>query len=37
LMHQDATRYGGRPQPRQICIRRGTRPPPEKGEPPPQF
>ena len=25
-MHQDATRYGGRPQPRQVCVRWGLSP-----------
>jgi len=36
-MHQDATWYGGRPQPRKLCYM-GTTPVPKKGaEPPPQF
>ena len=30
-MHQDATRYGGRPQPRPVCVRWGLSPPPQKG------
>ena len=37
-MHQDATRYGGRPQPRRVCVRWGPSPPPQKGGgAPPQF
>ena len=37
-IHQDATRYAGRPQHRRVCVRWGPRPPPPKGaEPPPQF
>jgi len=37
-MHQDATRYGDRPQPRRVCVRWGPSPPPKKGvEPSPQF
>ena len=37
-MHHDATRYGGRPQPRGLCVRWVPSPLPEKGaEPPPQF
>jgi len=31
LMHQDATWYGGRPQPRRLCVRRGPSPTPQKG------
>ena len=30
-MHQDATWYGGRPQPRRLCVRWGHSPPPYKG------
>jgi len=30
-MHQDTTRYGGRPQPRQVCVRWGPSPSPKKG------
>ena len=30
-MHQDATRYGGRPHPRRVCVRWGPSPPPQKG------
>jgi len=29
-MPQDATRYGGRPQPRGLCVRWGPSPPPQK-------
>ena len=29
-MHQDATRYGGRPQPRRVCVGWGPRPPLQK-------
>ena len=38
-MHQSATWYGGRPQPRRLCVRWGPRSSlPQKGaEPPPQF
>jgi len=37
-MHQDATRYEGRPQPRRVCVRWGPSPPPQKGaEPLPDF
>ena len=37
-VHQDATWYGGRPQPRRLCVRWGLSPLPPKGaEPPPQF
>jgi len=37
-MHQDATRYGGRPQPRRVCVRWGSSPLAKKGaNPPPQF
>jgi len=28
-LHQDATRYGGRPQPRRVCVRWGPSPPPQ--------
>jgi len=38
--HQDATRYGGRPQPRRVCVRLGPSPPPQMGggaELPPNF
>ena len=30
-LHQNATWYGGRPQPRQLCVRWGTSPLPPKG------
>jgi len=30
-MHQDASWYGGRPQPRRLCVRWGPSPPPQKG------
>jgi len=30
-MHQDATWYGGRPQPRRLCVRWGPSPPPQEG------
>jgi len=33
-MHQDATWYGGRPQPRRLCVRWGPSPLPKKSEPP---
>jgi len=36
-MHQDATWYGGRPQPRQLCGRWGPSRPPQKGAEPPIF
>ena len=36
-MHQDATRYGGRPQPRGLCVRRGHSPPSQKGAESPQI
>jgi len=36
-MHQDATWYGGRPQPRRLCVRWGPSPPPQKGAEPPIF
>jgi len=37
-MHHDATRYGGRPQPRRVCVRWGPSPLPKRGaESPPQF
>ena len=29
-MHQDATWYGGRPQPRRLCVRWGPSPPTQK-------
>ena len=35
-MHQDATWYGGRPQPRRLCVRWGPSPLPKKGQIP-QF
>jgi len=34
-MHQDATWYGGRPQPRRLCVRWGPEPPLRKGAGPP--
>ena len=37
LMHQDATWYGGMPQPRRLCFRRGPIRPPQKGRSPAQF
>jgi len=36
-MHQGATWYGGRPQPRRLCVRCGPSPLPEKGGPYPIF
>ena len=30
-MHQDATWYGCRPQPRRLCVKRRPSPPPQKG------
>jgi len=30
-MHQDATRYGGMPHPRRVCVRWGPSPPSQKG------
>ena len=36
-MHQDATWYGGRPQPRGPCVRCGPSPPPQKGGEAPNF
>jgi len=36
-MHQDASWYGGRPQPRRLCVRWGPSPPPQKGVEPPIF
>ena len=36
-MHQDATWYRGRPQPRQLCVRWGPSPLPQKGRSPTQF
>jgi len=35
-MHQDATWYGDRPQPRRLCVRWGPSPAPQKGAEP-QF
>jgi len=35
-MHQDATWYGGRPQPRRLCVR-WDQPPTPKGADPPNF
>ena len=36
-MHQDATWYRGRPQPRRLCVRWGPSSPPQKGGGAPQF
>jgi len=36
-MHQDTTWYGGRPQPRGLCVRWGPSPLPKKGAEPPIF
>ena len=36
-MHQDATWYGARPQPRGLCVRWGPRPLQKKGAEPPQI
>jgi len=37
-MHQDATWYAGRPQPRRLCVRWGPTPPlSKKGQSPPIF
>jgi len=36
-MHQDATWYGGRPQPRRLCVRWGPSFPSPKGAHPPIF
>jgi len=36
-MHQDAIWYGGRPQPRRLCVRWGLSPLPKKGRSPPIF
>jgi len=36
-MHQDAIWYGGRPQPRRLCLRWGPSPLPQKGRSPTQF
>jgi len=36
-MHQDATWYGGRPQPRGLCVRWGPSPSPVKKAEPPIF
>ena len=37
-MDKDATRYGGRPRPRRLCVRWGPSPSPKRGRShPPQF
>jgi len=36
-IHQDATWYGGRPQPRRLCVRWGPSFPSSKGAQPPIF
>ena len=36
-MDQDATWYGGRPRPKQHCVRWGPSSPPQKGQSPPPF
>ena len=36
-MHQDATLYGGRPQPRRLCVRWYPASPPLKGHSSPNF
>ena len=36
-MHQGATWYGGRSQPRRLCVRWGRSPLPQKGEASPNF
>jgi len=36
-MHQDATWYGSRPQPRRLCVRWGSSPLPKKRAEPPIF
>jgi len=36
-IHKDATCYGGRPQPRQLCVRWRPSPLPQKGRSPSQF
>jgi len=36
-MHQDASWYGGRPQPRRLCVRWGPNPLLQKGRSPTQF
>jgi len=36
-MQQDATSYGGRPQPRQLCVSSGPSLLPQKGRSPTQF
>ena len=36
-MHQDATWYGGRPQPRRLCVRWAPSPLPQSGAEPPNF
>jgi len=36
-MHQDATWYGGRPQPRRLCVVWGSSPVPKKGRSSPIF
>ena len=33
-MHQDGTWYGGRPQPRRLCVRWGPSPLPKRAQPP---
>jgi len=37
FMHQDATWYGGRPQPRGLCVRWGPSPQPQKGSRAPRL
>jgi len=36
-MHPDATWYGGRPQPRRLCVRWRPSPSPKRGRSPPIF
>jgi len=36
-MHQDVTWYGGRPQPRRLCVRWGPSSPSQKGDRAPSF
>jgi len=36
-MDQDGTWYGGRPQPRRLCVKGGPSPLPKKGAEPPNF
>jgi len=36
-VHRDATWYGGRPQPRGLCVRWGPSPHPQKGSGAPKF